>query len=256
MSLRRIADRLRNHDWLSAGIELGIVVVGILIAFYLNDLNQARLDRARADDYYRRIAAELSTDADAIRYTRAFWQQVGAYGVAAMHHAETGERVDGSDWKTVLAYYQGSQLMPLELADTTFLEMRESGALALVDEDLRKRLADYYRVTGIGMRASILRHDPLYRIQVRGLTPWDVQRYIWEKCYRQLDGTRQQLIDCPPPISDEAAGQILAGYAREPSLLPNLRYWVSTLRVSENVMDETRRTQEAISAAVDRARTR
>ena len=254
MSLRRLAGRLRRHDWVAAGIELAIVVVGILIALYLSDLNQARLDRARADDNYRRLSAELASDADAITATRAFWRQVADYGTAAMRHLESGERVDDSNWKTVLAYYQASQMMPLELADTTFLEMRESGALSLMDEGLRKGLADYYRVTGIGMRANILRHDPVYRVQVRGLTPWLVQRYIWDKCYRQLAGTLQELIDCPSPISDVAAARILDGYAKEPSLLANLRYWVATLRVSQNVVRETQRTQAALSRDIEAER--
>jgi hypothetical protein len=240
---------------MAAVIELMIVVVGILVALQVGNWNQDRLDRARADGYYRRIQNELVADRVSIDMTRTFWKTVSAYGSNAIAFGEGGQRVDGSNWKTVLAYYQASQLMPFELEGTTFTEMRDSGDLALIsDETLRKRLADYYRLTGSGIRANILHHDPAYRMQIRGLTPWRVQQYIWEKCFRQLGGTKQELVDCPAPISDQEAAVLLDSYAHSDSLLQNLRFWVSTLRVSAIVLDGARK--EAVSLATDVAAAR
>lgn len=258
MSLAKLSSRLRVHDWTAATIELLIVVVGILVALQVSNWNDERHARDRADGYYRRLHASLVSDRASIDSTQAFWRQVADYGRAAMSHAETGQLVEGSNWKTVLAYYQASQLMPIELEDTAFLEMRDTGDLALVEpEQLRSQLADYYRVTGVGsMRASILRHDPEYRRQVRGLTPWAVQEYIWTKCYRQLVGTRQQLIDCPSPISDEAAAALLDTYRSTDTLLANLRYWVATLKVSGIVMDETGKSVNALARELQAARAR
>ena len=199
------------------------------------------LDRARADGYYRRIQAELTADRISVEVTLKFWKTVSAYGSAATGFGESGQRVDGSNWKTVLAYYQASQIMPFQLEDTTFMEMRDSGDLALIaDEKLRKRLADYYRLTGAGITASILRHDPVYRMQIRGLTPWRVQQYIWTQCFRQLGGTNQELIDCPSPISDAEAAAVLDSYRRSDTLLQNLRSWMSTQSISAIVLDEAR----------------
>lgn len=255
MSIARLATRLRTHDWTAAAIELLIVVAGILIALQVSNWNDQRHDRARADAYYRRLHDSLVADRSNMDATLAFWAQVSANGRAAMAFSESGQQVQGSNWKTVLAAYQASQLMPFELEDTTFLEMRDSGDLALIaDEGLRSRLADYYRLTGLGIRASILRHDPQYRIQVRGLTPWPVQQYIWDKCYRQLEGTRQELVDCPAPISEDAAGALLESFRQAPELLPNLRYWVATLRVSELVIQEHRRILGPLARDVQAAR--
>lgn len=258
MPLTRLAARLRAHDWFAAAIELMIVVLGILIALQVSNWNQERLDRARAEDYYRRLHASLLADRGIIDDTAAFWRQVSGYGRAAMAHSETGQRVAGSNWKTVLAYYHASQLMPLELEDTTFVEMRDNGDLALIrDEALRNRISDYYRITtGTTMRANIHRHDPEYRRQIRSLTPWDVQQYIWTHCYRQLDGKRQQLIDCPAPIGEDAAAAILVGYRRADTLLPNLRFWMSSLRVSQLVVDDTRKTADALARDMQRAQKR
>ena len=258
MSLVKLSTRLRAHDWTAAVIELLIVVVGILLALQVSNWNQDRLERARADSYYRRLHDNLETDRHAMDSALAFWKQVSTYGRGAMTFSETGQRVDGSSWKTVLAYYQASQIMPFELEDTSFLEMRDTGDLALItNEDLRNRLADYYRLTSAGsIRANILRHDPEYRRQVRGLTPWGVQQYIWDKCFRQLVGTGQELIDCPAPISEAASAELLENYRNAASLLPTLRYWVATLRVSEIVIAESRAKVVGLEREVEAERER
>jgi hypothetical protein len=256
MSIAKLASRLRAHDWMAAGIELAIVVVGILIALQVSNWNEARRDHARADGYYRRLHESLRVDAQSLDATLVFWKQVAGYGRAAMANAERGERVDGSNWKTVLAWYQASQMMPFELEDTTFLEMRDNGDLSLIsDEDLRSRVAEYYRITATGTtRAKILSHDPDYRRQIRGLTPWHIQQYIWDKCFHQLGGVRQELIDCPAPISEDEAAALLVDYRAAPGLLANLRYWVATLRVSEIVIGITRADADKLARDLGAAR--
>ena len=122
------------------------------------------------------------------------------------------------------------------------------------DERLRKRLADYYRLTGTGMIANILRHDPVYRMQIRGLTPSVVQEYIWKHCFRQLGGTNQELIDCPSPIGEDVAATIIERYRSTDQLLQNLRYWVSSLAVSAIVLDGARREAVSLADAVGAAR--
>ncbi len=252
----KLAARLRMHDWTAAFIELSIGVVGILLALQVSTWPQDRLDRARADNYYRRIHEDLVADRAGIDQALAYWTKVSAYGRAAIAYGETGQRVAGSNWKTLLAYYQASQLLPFELEDTTFVEMRDTGELALIaDETLRKRLATYYRLTGRGVTASILHHDPVYRMQIRGLTPWRVQHYIWDSCFRQLSGA-QELIDCPSPISEEDAAAVIETYRHSDTLLQNLRFWMSTLRVSQIVLDTARQDAIGLASDVHAARSR
>ena len=258
MAISKLGARLRAHDWTAAIIELVIVVAGILIALQVSNWNQDRLDRARADSDYRRLHDSLVTDRETIDAVSAFWQQVSGYGRAAMDNADRGTLVDGSDWKTVLAWYQASQLMPFELEDTTFVEMRDRGDLVLIaDEKLRNRLADYYHLTETGtIRANILWHDPVYRQQIRGVTPWAVQQYIWEHCFRQLGGIRQELIACPAPINEAEAGALLDTYRHTDGLLVNLRYWMATLKVSQLVIVDARRSRDRLARDIDASRTR
>ena len=182
----------------------------------------------------------------------AFWRKVSEFGVAAMSHSENASLVDGDPWKTVLAYYQASQLYPFELQDTTFLEMRDAGGLALIaDESLRKRIADYYRMGGAGLRANILYHRPEYRQEIRGITPWKIQEYIWSSCFRQGKGASQDLIDCPSPISEPEARQLLESYRLSGSLLQHLREWMSTMKISAIVVDGMQSDASALIDALE-----
>ncbi|MGH8128873.1 MAG: hypothetical protein ACRETC_11050, partial [Gammaproteobacteria bacterium] len=100
--------------------------------------------------------------------------------------------------------------------------------------------------------ANILHHDPAYRPQIRGLTPWLVQQYIWSHCFSETrDVMTQTLIDCPSPISDQDAAAILTTYQTSPSLLDNLRTWMSTLRVSKIVLNITRKSTAQLDTEVE-----
>jgi hypothetical protein len=251
MAASRLIARLREHDWLAVGIELAVVVFGILIALQVGDWNQARLDRARAHDYYARIHAELLADRNHMRTTLAFWDQVSVYGQAAVAHGETGALVDGSEWKTLLAYYQASQTMPFVETDSAYAEMRGAGELGLVaDQSLRARLAGYYSLSGIGGQSIIHDQDPPYRGEVRGMTPWPVQQYIWSHCFRESSYMTQAFVDCAPPIGSAEAGAILARFRQSPELLDHLRFWMSQLRISRIVLGNARKDAESLSAEV------
>lgn len=260
MGAMKLALRLRAYDWMAAVIELAIVVVGILIALQVSNWNQDRLDHARTEGYYRRLHAELLADQYDMDKTLVFWKKVSGYGAAAIANGETGQLVDGSNWKTVLAWYQAGQMMPFELQDTTYTEMRDGGGLVLIDrEGLRKQLAEYYQLAGNGITASILRHDPVYRLQIRGITPWHVQQYIWAKCFAEGKGANavnQELIDCPSPISEADAAAILDTYRHSATLLQNLRSWMSSLGVSTLVLAQSRGETLNLAAEVQAAQLR
>jgi hypothetical protein len=132
--------------------------------------------------------------------------------------------------------------------------MRDAGDLDLIaDEGLREGLSKYYRSSGSGISGEILRHDPVYRVQVRGLVPTDVQAYIWTHCYKQLQGIEQRLIDCDSPIPEAQAAAILSTLQQSDSLLQNLRYWNTWLRVSTFVVGDAAQNARDLDAQVMRA---
>ncbi len=246
--MRRIAQRLRDHDWLAAAIELAIVVAGILIALQVSNWNQERQDARRAGEYLRRIDADLQTDMAKNRARARFMSQVDGYGRQALANAEDGALVDGSPWKTVLAYFQASQFYPYSHEDSAFIEMRDAGDLGLIhDTALRSRLAFFYASRAQSYAETmLLNHVPQYRQDVRELTPLVVQDHVWAHCNSVREVDEQHLIDCAAPIGDAEARAILAGYARQPRLAEELRYWLSVQAVVRQIQPSQIREAETL----------
>jgi len=236
MLLRRVIQHVRKQEWTAIGIDFVIVVVGVFVGIQVSNWNAARADEARAQAYLARIHVNLEADLLSIQRRETMWRQVIAYGKAAIRYAETGELVEGSAWKTVLAFYQASQLWQWVTSDSTYQEMRSGGELGLIrDPGLRDALSQYYLENGSGT-AYLFMLQPEYRKIVRGLTPSVVAEHIWAKCWQQPKPSEQYLLDCDSPVSEAQAQAVLDGYLKAPDLLPELRFWVANQGVALNVI--------------------
>lgn len=51
MILRRLGAAIRSQDWFTVAIEFVIVVAGVLFALQVDNWNEARTDRERAQAY-------------------------------------------------------------------------------------------------------------------------------------------------------------------------------------------------------------
>lgn len=248
MILRRVIEDVRQQDWTAIAIDFVIVVLGVFIGLQVDNWNDARREAKRGDQYLVRIGADLAADIAEMDHRIAFWREVITHGQGAIHYAESGELVSDSAWKTVLAFYQASQLYPYVPRDTTYQEMRNAGELGLIrDSSLPSALA-YYYITGPGFQGNfLLKFEPEYRKLVRGVTPQAVSAHVWAHCHRNTQGVQQELLDCDAPIGDAEAQAVLAGYLAHPQLLAELRFWITNLAVSIELVENNRR--EAVALA-------
>ncbi|MCY7354391.1 MAG: hypothetical protein LH470_04800 [Lysobacter sp.] len=248
MILRRLAKSLKQQNWTTILIEFVLLVGGVFLGIQAANWNQQRAEDAKAQAYLARIRGNLEADQLSIQRREVFWPQVNAYGKAAIHYAETGELVDGSAWRTVLAFYQASQLWQWVTSDSTYQEMRSGGELGLIrDDTLRHALSEYYLESGSAVD-YLFYLQPEYRKIVRGLTPSVVANHIWAKCWRQPTPTEQYLLDCDSPVSEAEARAVLAGYMKNSDLLPELRFWVANQDVSLNVIGNYKPVLKAMLA--------
>jgi hypothetical protein len=254
--MRRLAQRLREHDWFTSAIELTIVVLGILLALQVSNWNQARLDANRTRAYLVRIVADLETDLRVNGNRERFLAHVRRYGQQALAHADTGALVEGSAWKTVLAYFQAGQFYAYSREASTFDEMRDAGDLVLIrDPQLRSQLAFYFESsTNRTADSMIMNLVPQYRQDIRSVTPIAVQDYIWSHCFRLLPGSGrdQRMLDCPSPIEDTEARRVLSDYGRYPDLARELRFWLSNQHIAALTAPEDRRDALQLKASVER----
>jgi hypothetical protein len=250
MSLRTLSVRLQTHDWTAVAIEVLIVVAGVFIGLQVSNWNEDRKEAARGDEYLQRLHDEMQEDAHSLLDISAFWTQVGANGAAALAYAERGTLHEGSAWKTLLAYYQASQVWPYRKTDTTFQEIRSSGDLLLIrNTDLRARIARHYGAGAGSQVVEVLGLIPRYRERVRGLTPWPIQQYIWSHCYRTTDAS-QVLLDCAAPVSEAEALAVLEQFRQTPELTNDLRFWMVNVANGLTLMKDIHREVAALSQDV------
>jgi hypothetical protein len=250
MSLHTLATRLRQHDWTAVIIEVLIVVAGVFIGLQVSNWNDDRKDSARGEEYLRRLHDELAQDSRMLRDISAFWTQVAANGAVAIAYAEEGVLQRGSAWKTLLAYYQASQVWPYRKPDVTFQEIRSSGDLRLIgNAALRARIATHYSAAAGSQVFEVLGLIPRYREDVRGMTPWRIQQYIWASCY-QADLAQQTLKDCESPVSEAEARAVIEQYRRSPELTAELRFWMVNVHNGLTLMEGIRAQVDGLAQDV------
>jgi hypothetical protein len=252
MALRNLSVRLKEHDWTSVLIELTIVVAGVFIGLQVSNWNDARKESARGDEYLRRMHEELLKDSRSLEDLSRFWTQVRSYGLIAIACAEDGTLDQGSAWKTLLAYYQASQVWPYRKSDVTFQEIRSSGDLLLIrNPSLRARIANHYSAGAGSQVVEVLGLIPHYRETVRGMTPWRIQQYIWANCYQNTDAN-QVLKDCAAPVSETEASAILEQYRRSTELTAELRFWIVNVSSGLMLMQGIHSQAEALAQDIER----
>ncbi len=188
----------------------------------------------------QRIKADLENDLVTIELRKQFWGEVLAFGQAATAHADKGELLDGTAAKTLLAYFQASQVDPYRAVNITYEEMATAGDLHLIKSaELRSLFAEYFVNSTDLQETHLFRHIPKYREDVRGLFPYEIQEYVWTHCHK-ADGNAQLLIDCELPVSESEAEAILATITSDRDIVSGLRFWTTNLLVATNVITDNR----------------
>jgi hypothetical protein len=251
MPIRNLARRLRDNDWLAFAIEVVIVVVGVFIGLQVNNWNQDRQDALRGREYLQRLRADFVEEVAATGRVVAFWGQTAHYADAALANAQSGTLVDDSAWKTLLAYYQASQVWPLRQPGSTFDEIRSSGELRLIaDPGLRDAISRHYDRASGSQSVEVLNTLPAYREHVRGIVPWPVQQYIWANCF-WTDGVNQRLIDCTAPVGEDEAKELVDRLRQQEGLIRELRFWRANLEAGAVVIGEIQKHTAALQQDID-----
>lgn len=252
MILRRVIEHVKAQNWTAVALDFVIVVFGVFIGIQVSNWNEAAAENKRAVRNLERIHDDLMLDQHILSLRMAFWRKVYDYGREALAFAEGRRKGDEDAWALLLAFYQASQVSHFAKVDTTYEELKGAGQHGLIkDLGLRTEIARYY--AGATRNLFMFRTLPAYRERVRAVTPFDVQVYIWENCH-QSGSDEQDLLDCPSPIDEARANSILTTFLNDPVLINELRFWMTELRVTldvgENTMGDVQKTALAIEESL------
>lgn len=229
MLLRRVTEHVKDQNWTALALDFVIVVVGVFIGIQVSNWNDARVDEGRARAYLERLSLDLDADLAALADRDQFWRHVSRYGEQGLRYAQTGAASDATYWELLLAYFQASQVAEFITVQATYDELKSAGDLGLIsDLEIRGALARYYNFTG----SATVVERPAYRVHVRGVIPIEIQAYIWDSCYQSDQFGNQKMFDCPSPVDEARAQEIVDLLANNLALMEELRYWMSTMHIA------------------------
>jgi hypothetical protein len=155
--LRRIAQFVRRHDWFAVGIEILVVMIGLLLAFQLDRWRDSRAEREEERVYIVRLIADLETDIPLIQDAIALQQMRLELTDFLIEVALEPEAALAVPTLFMGAVSQAAYTYTPQLTSHTFENLRSTGDLKLIrNEGLKDALFDYY-----GFDASQRQYRPL-----------------------------------------------------------------------------------------------
>ena len=144
MILRRLAEGLKTHDWLTVVVETFLVIGGVLIALQVDNWNSARADQSGAISALTRLRSEVDVNAailtrrlDAIERNIDMRQN----GILALQNCDTSEEGEKALSEAISRLV--GDITP-SFVDNTLLEVsRQDRYLDLLSDDFRNALSRY-----------------------------------------------------------------------------------------------------------------
>lgn len=245
MILRRVIDHVRKQEWTAIVIDFVIVVLGVFVGIQVSNWNEARKDRARADDYIARLANDVELEVALWGHAIDYYSTARDYGRVAL----AGFKADPAtlDEDFLIAVYQASQVWYAAPNRATFDELQSTGGIVVLrDPALRTSLSNHY--LRVGQTLFTLQQTSQYRRIARLYIDETIQDAIRASCGDKwttnsrnayyVDFPKSCAIDIPQPLARE---EIAALHANQ-EVRRELRFQMSVLAAQIGVMKNARET--------------
>lgn len=143
--LKRIVSSVRRQDWLTVGIEILVVMIGLLLAFQLDRWRESIVERQQEKTYINRLIADVETDIPGIEYAIAL--QSLRLELVDLLMAVTLDPTAATEEPVVFlgAVNQAAFTYTPVFTSHTFENLRSTGDLRLIlDEPVKNVMFDYY----------------------------------------------------------------------------------------------------------------
>ena len=143
--LKRIASFTRQHDWFAVGLEVVVVVIGLLLAFQLDRWRDGLAERRQEQTYINRLIADVETDIPAIEYAIEL-QAIRLELINLLMRVSKDSSAAIEEPVLFLgAVNQAAYTYTPVLTAHTFENRRSTGDLNLIlDESVKNLMFDYY----------------------------------------------------------------------------------------------------------------
>lgn len=232
MVVRRIREHVTAHNWFAVAIDVVIVIVGVFLGTQVNNWNEERIDRERAQDYRSRLIGELDFNARQYGVQTAYYRRAKDYGLKALAELDGSRPLADRDF--VIAAYQLTQTDTTGTKTGVYAEMTASGLSdRLGDEETQQVASDFYLTAEVSQRTNetILP----YRTLLREVLPYAIQFRIREACgdrtvfYKRRWVGVTTVSPCPLAIPPAEAAKAAAAIRAAPGLETQMNRYVASL---------------------------
>lgn len=136
--------------------EVVALVVGILVALWVNNWNQRRLDRRRAHSYIASLRVDVASDVEALEH-QVEYAEGTAEAAKSLLRAIRGEAALPDANTTLRMLKRAGTMYPFRPTKTTYQELAGGGNLSIIeDRELLRAVISYYGATDFAQEASAL----------------------------------------------------------------------------------------------------
>lgn len=145
MIIRRMAQFIRQHDWLAVVVEVLVVIVGLMLAFQLDRWWEQRGEQAQGAQYVERLISDIETDIPWIEYSIRLAEFRLEMANLLMTVSRDPAAAVTSPVMFLAAVRQSAFTFTPKLTSHTFEDLRSTGNMRLLpDPDIKAGLYDYY----------------------------------------------------------------------------------------------------------------
>lgn len=245
MILRRVIEHFRRQEWTAIGIDLVIVVVGVVIGIQVSNWNEQRAVDEQGASFTAHLRADLREE------DWAYQLMIVYYGEVLRHAELTVDALDGTapleDEALLISAYRATQYKQRLRRRSTYDELISTGTIGLIRDrtlrDTAMRLFNSPSIDNLVREGAQSRFREAFRMTL----PNAVQRALGRQCGDRIiqpgDYAISGVLDYPcttglsQPVIAEAAGALRF----RPDLVPMLRLRVADLETRLN--DLTRNNQ-------------
>jgi hypothetical protein len=234
MIRRRVIEQLREQQWLSVGIELVIVVLGVFIGLQASNWNQERASARQGAIFAERLKADLRHEDWVYQFLIDYNRQVLKNADQAVSALEGKTTL--SDEALLVSAYRATQYKQPLRRRSTYDELISTGTIGLIlDEKMRETAMRLYNVTTMDNMTREGRESG-YREAFRMALPNEVHRALGRQCGdRYIEPGDYEAIasvldyPCRTGLSGQAISEAAEVLRSTPNLAPLLRLRIADI---------------------------
>jgi len=256
MIIRRMAQFIRQHDWLAVVVEILVVIVGLMLAFQLDRWWEERGERVQEAEYVERLISDIESDVPEIEYAISLAELRLEMGDLLITASRDTEAAVAAPILFLAAVRQAGFTYTPKLNSHTFEDLRSTGNMRLLlDLEIKDGLYDYYGFEETQVQFRPIQHatESRHFELAAGVLSHEQAVFVQDEFFILKPGSIDSFESARPDLDEvKAAAERLASRAGLVDWLPEARHLqVEQINMHKMRLDKAQVVLEALLRYAD-----